>query len=585
MDKFRVIRFITTMSLGLVLALAAVLSLGTGAAWGAPNLQNHPNGDIISPTQTTNGTWGPGVITAAADVTIDPGVVITIAPGTTVRVAAGVKIKIKGNLHSDGPITFTSASPAPAPGDWKELKYDAGSSGYLNRATIEYAEHGLKLKTTNPVTISNSVIRYNQPPVKVDKKVTGAGISIEDGSPLIIASEIYGNVLVANGTKGEAYGGGIYIKKSTGARIVNVDVHDNHITSTQGFAIGSGIAIANNGDTSVIEDSRIAGNTLHALGVDNISTYGSGAGIGFLRNVSTKVVIRHNRITGNVNRSSVAAGGGIGLASGAQADRIEGNGIYNNLAESPGGDGTTLNNYWAEGAGVDAWGQNVVTVTNNLIVSNTARCVNRCFSNTGPVGGGMLVNGLSTGFPVRVVNNTIAGNRADGQTSGGYAGAIAAQNNGFFANNILANNSATAGGGGFYWWNGISTDYSLLWNNTPNDYAGNTPPGTANDVSADPRFQGSGSLVARYHLGLTSPARDAGSNTAAALPSSDFDGDSRPLGATWDIGFDEQNAYTVATATTGSGSVGVVPSQTTYLYGDVITLTASASPGWSFAGW
>jgi len=35
----------------------------------------------------------------------------------------------------------------------------------------------------------------------------------------------------------------------------------------------------------------------------------------------------------------------------------------------------------------------------------------------------------------------------------------------------------------------------------------------------------------------------------------------------------------------GSGSVTREPSQATYRYGDVVTLTANAAPGWSFAGW
>ena len=43
--------------------------------------------------------------------------------------------------------------------------------------------------------------------------------------------------------------------------------------------------------------------------------------------------------------------------------------------------------------------------------------------------------------------------------------------------------------------------------------------------------------------------------------------------------------YTLTVDTTGSGSVTRVPSQTTYLRGDVVTLTATPDTGWYFGGW
>ncbi len=43
--------------------------------------------------------------------------------------------------------------------------------------------------------------------------------------------------------------------------------------------------------------------------------------------------------------------------------------------------------------------------------------------------------------------------------------------------------------------------------------------------------------------------------------------------------------YTLNVHPTGSGSVDIDPDQTSYLYGNVVTLTATADPGWTFAGW
>jgi hypothetical protein len=46
-----------------------------------------------------------------------------------------------------------------------------------------------------------------------------------------------------------------------------------------------------------------------------------------------------------------------------------------------------------------------------------------------------------------------------------------------------------------------------------------------------------------------------------------------------------EDAYTLTINTVGSGSVGKDPDQATYHYGDVVTLTATADPGWTFTGW
>lgn len=45
------------------------------------------------------------------------------------------------------------------------------------------------------------------------------------------------------------------------------------------------------------------------------------------------------------------------------------------------------------------------------------------------------------------------------------------------------------------------------------------------------------------------------------------------------------NIYTIITHTVGSGVVTVNPVQSSYLYSDLVTLTATASPGWTFIGW
>jgi len=46
-----------------------------------------------------------------------------------------------------------------------------------------------------------------------------------------------------------------------------------------------------------------------------------------------------------------------------------------------------------------------------------------------------------------------------------------------------------------------------------------------------------------------------------------------------------QNTYTLTANVVGSGSVGKNPDQTTYTYGQAVTLTATPQAGWSFTGW
>jgi uncharacterized repeat protein (TIGR02543 family) len=49
--------------------------------------------------------------------------------------------------------------------------------------------------------------------------------------------------------------------------------------------------------------------------------------------------------------------------------------------------------------------------------------------------------------------------------------------------------------------------------------------------------------------------------------------------------FTGQDQYFLTVTTIGSGSVSESPNQPTYTYGTIVTLTASANAGWSFAGW
>ena len=203
----------------MALSLGLTLTLGTDIVLA----EDQPDGSMIAATQATSGTWGPGIITATTGVTIQSGVIITVAPNTTVLVEDGVGFIVQGGLRSDGPITFTAATSPAVPGAWEGIVYAPGSSGYLNQATIEYAEHAVTLNTTEPITISDSTIRYNRHEPAAGEDAFGAGIAIVSGAHLITNTQVYSNVLIATGTGGDAFGGGIDIQ-GAGSQIINTGV-------------------------------------------------------------------------------------------------------------------------------------------------------------------------------------------------------------------------------------------------------------------------------------------------------------------------------------------------------------------------
>ncbi len=477
-----------------------VIALGMLTA-GAVLADDQPDGSTLISPQTTDGTWGPGVITATSNVVINAGVTITVAPGTTIVVNGNYTLTVNGTLRVNGPVTFTH--PAATPGSWGGIVYAPGSSGYLDGVTIEYAQRGLTLNTANPIVVSNSTIRYNR------HTVSGAGIYLQSGNHQITGTLIYNNEVAGTGI---VYGGGVFIENNS-SQLLNSRIYNNTVTSTGNKGGGGGVMILRSSGTvaPLVEGCEIATNTLRTAGSSSLA---NGAGIGI--EGTTGAVIRNNRIADNqsVPTAGYGGGGGIGFEQDARAALIDANLILNNLSMGPG---------HSEGGGIDCWGGNVVTVTNNLLYNNRSRTI----------GGGMNINAnAGTGLNVNVLNNTVVSNTS---ASGG---GLYLQSNGVALNNVAVGNLATTSGGGIYRASGTA-DYNDVWNNTapsnPNTY------GTmgANTLYVDPLFIGSGDLAQQYRLQNRSPVIDKGTNSGIGLPSQDYDGDARPLFCSWDMGFDE----------------------------------------------
>jgi hypothetical protein len=98
---------------------------------------------------------------SSANLTIDPGVIVLFDAGT--------QLNLEGRLQAigtaDQPITFTSARPDPAAGDWMRLLFSAGSDGLLEHVVVEYAgyadAYAIQLDG-GALTMRDSTIRSNQ---------------------------------------------------------------------------------------------------------------------------------------------------------------------------------------------------------------------------------------------------------------------------------------------------------------------------------------------------------------------------------------------------------------------------------------
>lgn len=116
-----------------------------------------------------------------------------------------------------------------------------------------------------------------------------------------------------------------------------------------------------------------------------------------------------------------------------------------------------------------------------------------------------------------------------------------------------------------------------------------------NNLDVDPRFVQNGNASSvpptpgDVHLQIGSPAIDVG-NSAVITLTTDLDGNPRIQGNAIDMGAYETAeivSYTLFTATTGTGTGIIIldPTGSTYNQGTVVTATAVAESGSTFAGW
>ena len=309
--------------------------------------------------------------------------------------------------------------------------------------------------------------------------------------------------------------------------VVKFITNETSSSVIDGFTIRNGLATSNYTEGGGIFVASASPTISNNKIINNKACAGGGIGLYFSSPTIQKNIISNNAQGGCVGGTG---GGGI-LIGGASHPQILNNTISNNSMGSDGG-------------GISLFAGGTPTIQGNTITGNTA---------SGQGGGIVMFNDSD---PL-IIDNVISGNSAT--QGGGIAGLVPSGSAGpTIVNNTIVSNSATSGGSEIYL-NGFYSQtqfFNNLFVGTPAQIAflcdtgySSTPPiyqfndlinpsgtpfggactfaaGTSGNISTDPLFVSS---PTNFHLLSTSPAIDAGSNTAPSLPEQDIEGNDRVL--------------------------------------------------------
>ncbi|MFL5761933.1 MAG: right-handed parallel beta-helix repeat-containing protein [Thermomicrobiales bacterium] len=362
-------------------------------------------------------------------------------------------------------------------------------------------------------------------------------IAASAGSPVTIRGNGSGVIVNGSGADRDA----VFITSSSYVTVERIKVQDatragmridnsDHITARKN-------TFANNGVwglfTDFSDDLLIEGN----------QAYGSVAEHGiYVSNSGDRPVIRGNVVHDNnangIHMNGDLSQGGDGIISGAI---VENNVIYNNGL--------------AGGSGINMDGVTNSVIRNNLLYNNHASGISL-----------YKIDGAVCSHDDRVLNNTIV-NATDGRWAVNIGGAGCTNNKIF--NNILytfhdyRGSIATAAAG----LSSFQSDYNVVMNRFGTDtgdsvlslsaWRGMGYDAHSQLASPAQLFVGGGD----YHLKASSPAIDAG--TSLADVASDLDGNSRPIGARFDVGAYESGSAWPAAAVTLASTRGTVNSWVT----------------------
>ena len=318
-----------------------------------------------------------------------------------------------------------------------------------------------------------------------------------------------------NGNSVSSRGGGARVRIDSGKAILT----NNTFTGNSADEFGGGVAVYTNTGQAIFTNNTFT---------DNSGDWGGGA---VIRTSSGRATLTNNTFTGN----SVNRGGGasyVQIFSDSGVITITNNSFIENSAGYYGG-------------GVDASAdEGTFTLTNNIFRGNSSE----------HTGGGAFVS--ITSGTATLTNNTFTANSA-GLGGGAYLGTTYDQATANIYNNIIWGNVANGGGYDgdelFIYSDGDRNGKGSTINIYNNDLGPNSDftTGQSEDlwISVADNYDHGGNIMddpmlvdpagGNFHLKTGSPCIDAGLNSAPEIPLRDFEGDSRIINSTVDIGADE----------------------------------------------
>ncbi len=373
---------------------------------------------------------------------------------------------------------------------------------------------------------------------------SGSGIyNSSSSSPILTDCNFSGNI-------SNVHGGGICNYSYSSPTLTDCTFSGNTANDYGGGIYNS------SSSSPTLTDCTFSGNT---------SNYGGG----IYNYSSSSPTLTDCTFSGNTANSS---GGGILNASSSSPTLTDctfsgntanyGGGIYNNDSSSPTLAECTLSGNTANSNGGGIYNElsSAPIITNTVFDSNTAS----------QLGGGMYSH--SGCLPV-MTNCTLWNNSA---SQGGTL------YNSFYSSPTVIN-SVLREGTPQEIYNIDSSTPVITYSNVQGGYTGK------GNITGVPMFANPGS--GDFHLQLTSPCIDTGTNSAPNLPAQDFWGDPRVMDGVADMGVDEFTGsipqYNLTISSTLRGFV-TTPGEGTmgpYNEGMVVNLVAEALPGSTFSSW
>lgn len=288
------------------------------------------------------------------------------------------------------------------------------------------------------------------------------------------------------------------INPPTGFSAITFDSGETSNSAVSGFTItNGGISVSGYSSPTII--SNVLLNCGTGVSCDGSSAY----------------------IIGNI--ISDGSGSGIYLIGGASAF-IQGNIIQNN------------------GSGIDMWAAGSPTIINNLIQNNQGTAISMANQCDADIVQNIIVNNIGDGIGGLVpsvargpwaINNTIYGNSGNGINLSGYVSGCE------IINNIVVGSPAVSIGP---WYSGVAPIIQFNDFYSTNGNIGSISSGgivtnlinVSGNISTNPFFVSASS--GNFHLLVSSPCINAGTNGAPLLTSLDFDGNARILNVIVDMG-------------------------------------------------